>query len=111
MGEPPGLARCRAAPPRAEKYPLRGYEELAEVHGCTVPFPPPPSTLRDDAQGTFPVNHGEIRDGSLSESPLPPRPVAAAPRVEAPGRGRQDAEDQAREPRAGPGIARLASVT
>lgn len=33
--------------------------------------PPAPLTLRDDAQRALPVNHGEIRDGSLSERPPP----------------------------------------
>lgn len=63
--------------------------------------PPAPLTLRDDAQRALPVNHGEIRDGSLSESPpsLPKSSSSspeAAPYSEAPGRGRRDAANQTR---------------
>ncbi|XP_039567835.1 dirigent protein 10-like [Passer montanus] len=43
--------------------------------------PPAPLTLRDDAQRAFPVNRGEIRDRSLSESPpLFPRHPRLSPR-------------------------------
>lgn len=108
-----GADSPRPAPPGEQRGPAGGRRRGCLPAGCTAHSPgasapglrragwgPPPAplTLRDDAQRAFPVNHGEIRDRALSESPplsslrVPPSsssPSAspeAAPYSEASGR-------------------------
>lgn len=105
-GASPGPARRRAAPPTAEGPPSRGCAELPGVRGCRgCPVPvPPPSHYGMMLEEHFLLITAKSGTGHLAKvlSPFARAPTAAAPHLEAPGRGRQDAGNRTREPRARP---------